>query len=70
MGPKRLVPAALDIEHPNLPAIDFVVISHNHYDHLDYNTVKRLNKRFGKDLTWYGVPFDTLASHDTVCSNS
>jgi N-acyl-phosphatidylethanolamine-hydrolysing phospholipase D len=39
-GPKRLVPLTIDV--PDLPRIDVVVISHNHYDHLDVDSVKRL----------------------------
>lgn len=40
IGPKRRTPPALNIEQ--LPQIDFIVISHNHYDHLDYNSIRKL----------------------------
>jgi len=49
-GPSRLVPAAVPFDA--LPPIDVVVISHDHYDHLDVRTVERLNARFGAQLQW------------------
>jgi N-acyl-phosphatidylethanolamine-hydrolysing phospholipase D len=39
-GPRRIVPLPIDI--PDLPKIDVVMISHNHYDHLDEDSVLRL----------------------------
>lgn len=39
-GPKRYVPHVVD--YASLPRIDFVVISHNHYDHLDDSAVQIL----------------------------
>ncbi len=43
-GPKRYSPPGLDFD--SLPMIDVVVISHDHYDHLDSTTVRRLTARF------------------------
>ena len=38
-----------------MPDIDYLVISHDHWDHLDYRTVKSLKDRVGKVICGLGV---------------
>lgn len=40
LGPARLLPPALDVDH--LPKIDLVLLSHAHFDHLDKPSLRRL----------------------------
>ena len=46
-GPKRLVPPGVPFDA--LPRLDFALLSHDHYDHTDLPTLRRLAQR--------GVPF-------------
>ena len=42
IGPKRLIPAAIDLK--SIPKIDYVTVSHNHYDHLDEYSIRQISK--------------------------
>ncbi len=52
-GPKRFFDSPIKIE--DLPLLDVVLISHNHYDHLDKESVLRLNGITKKFLVPTGV---------------
>ncbi|MGH8794298.1 MAG: MBL fold metallo-hydrolase [Stackebrandtia sp.] len=72
VGPRRLhrVPAPLE----NVPAVDAILISHDHYDHLDMETVKRLTRErtapfvvplgIGAHLERWGVPDSRIVELD------
>lgn len=54
LGQKRFnSEAPLDLD--KIPAIDAVIISHDHYDHLDYESIKELKGRVGKFFVPLGV---------------
>ena len=44
LGPKRYTEIPCEIEE--LPFVDAVAISHNHYDHLSLPTVKRIHQKY------------------------
>ncbi len=63
VGPERFFPLPVKLE--DLPMIDAVVISHDHYDHLDMTVAKTLSKKgtkyyvplgIGAHLEKWGVP--------------
>jgi L-ascorbate metabolism protein UlaG (beta-lactamase superfamily) len=52
-GPKRFQPVPVALRE--LPPLDLVVISHDHYDHLDYPTIRQLAKQTVPFVTSLGV---------------
>ena len=63
VGPKRFHPPPIALDQ--LPSVDLVVVSHDHYDHLDMQTVKALSRRgtrfavplgMGAHLERWGIP--------------
>jgi N-acyl-phosphatidylethanolamine-hydrolysing phospholipase D len=57
-GPKRYTPHVID--YAKLPKIDFVIISHNHYDHLDTLSLQKLDQWSEKSTQFY-VPLGLKA---------
>jgi L-ascorbate metabolism protein UlaG (beta-lactamase superfamily) len=71
IGPKRFQPVPVPLR--SMPPIDLVVISHDHYDHLDYPTIRELAKRpvpfvtslgVGAHLQAWGVPPERIVELD------
>ena len=48
-GPKRYVNPAIDLKE--IPEINLYLLTHNHYDHLDYRTIKKFPHKKTKVLT-------------------
>ncbi len=80
-GPKRFFPAPLALEE--LPLIDAVLISHDHYDHLGKETIKKLARLesfqktrwvtslgVGDELSGFGVRKDAITELDWMQSTA
>jgi L-ascorbate metabolism protein UlaG (beta-lactamase superfamily) len=53
MGPKRYFDVPVSIE--DLPPIDLILLSHDHYDHLDKKTILKLTGKGVRVITMLGV---------------
>ena len=53
VGPKRFQPVPVSFR--SMPKIDLALVSHDHYDHLDYPTIRQLAKRDTPFVTSLGV---------------
>lgn len=67
LGPKRAQPPGLNIEQ--LPPIDVVLISHNHYDHLDKYSALALSNR-AQAATLFIVPLGVKAWFEALGINN
>jgi len=47
-GPKRMRPPGIRFE--DLPEIDIILLTHNHYDHLDIRTMKKLSAEYAPKI--------------------
>ena len=47
-GPKRVIKPGIAFD--DLPPIDIIVISHDHYDHLELETLNKLNDKFSPQI--------------------
>ena len=48
LGPKRLISPSINIDE--LPKIDVVIVSHNHYNHLDIKSLKKIKNKYSDTL--------------------
>jgi L-ascorbate metabolism protein UlaG (beta-lactamase superfamily) len=48
VGPRRHRPPGIRFE--DLPPLDAILVSHNHYDHMDVETLRRLQRREGRTI--------------------
>jgi len=53
LGPKRFQPVPLSLRQ--MPSVDAIVVSHDHYDHLDYPTIRALARSSVPFITSLGV---------------
>lgn len=54
LGPKRVVPPAMTVKE--LPDIDWIILSHDHYDHLDRGTILQIREKQKENPPKYFVP--------------
>jgi N-acyl-phosphatidylethanolamine-hydrolysing phospholipase D len=69
VGSKRYRPVPIAIK--DIPRLDSVVISHNHYDHMDMRTVTEIKEHFGDKVNWFvgtGLA-DWFKSNDIATKN-
>lgn len=64
-GTKRLIPSAVSVDQ--LPQVDCILVSHNHYDHLDTKALKQLSSRFGGAQVYVPLGLKSLLRDQGFC---
>lgn len=71
VGPKRFQPVPVPLSA--MPPLDLVIVSHDHYDHLDYPTIRALARTgvpfvtslgVGAHLEAFGIPHERITELD------
>jgi L-ascorbate metabolism protein UlaG (beta-lactamase superfamily) len=69
----KAFPGANTYKAEDMPVIDYLVLTHDHYDHLDYQTIRKLKKKtrsvfcslgLGSHLRYWGVDANIITEMD------
>jgi len=76
VGPKRYTPTPCSLQEVCDGGVDIIVISHNHYDHLDTASIREIHQRMGTNVIflvglgnrdWFlstGIPYEQVKEMD------
>ena len=62
-----------DYQAEDMPVIDYLILTHDHYDHLDFKTIRKLRNKIGKiycslgigsHLTYWGIDINKITEMD------
>lgn len=69
----KAFPGSNEYSVPDMPDIDYLVLTHDHYDHLDYHTIRKLRKKvkavycslgLGAHLRYWGMDENIITEMD------
>lgn len=51
----KAFPGSNEYKTDDMPAIDYLILTHDHYDHLDFKTIRKLRNKVGKIFCSLGI---------------
>lgn len=51
----KAFPGSNEYKAEDMPAIDYLILTHDHYDHLDFKTIRKLNSKVDKVVCSLGI---------------